>query len=470
MKRGIFIMFSLITIALTSNALAVTSDTLMFGRFGKVYIYRQTPNPSQIVLFVSGDGGWNLGVVGMAKELAGTDALVVGIDIIHYLKQLEGADETCSYPASDFEALSQFIQKKYDFPTYITPILVGYSSGATLVYAILVQAPFNTFKGAISLGFCPDLEVTKPFCKGSGLEWKKNPKAKGVLFEPAKTLEVPWIALQGMIDQVCDPPSTIEYVKQVPNGEVVTLPKVGHGYSVERNWMPQFKEAFARVVSKYKPAAPAPAQTSDEIKDLPLTEVAAKDSTNNVMSFIVSGDGGWGTTERGISSTLAEHDIPTVGLNSLQYFWSKKTPDDAAASLTRILDHYLFAWNKSKVILTGYSLGAEVLPFMINRLPDSLKNKIELVALLGPTASADFEFHFVDWLGSFSHKNELPVKPELEKMKGMRILCFYGEDDKDAICPSLDSSLAIPIPTGGGHRLRGNYEPVTDAILQQIKQ
>ena len=32
------------------------------------------------------------------------------------------------------------------FPKYITPILVGYSSGATLAYATLVQAPVGTFQ------------------------------------------------------------------------------------------------------------------------------------------------------------------------------------------------------------------------------------------------------------------------------------------------------------------------------------
>jgi type IV secretory pathway VirJ component len=69
----------------------------------------------------------------MARKLAALDALVVGINIIHYLKQLESSTEKCSYPAADFEALSQFVQKQLNYPSYVTPILVGYSSGATLV-------------------------------------------------------------------------------------------------------------------------------------------------------------------------------------------------------------------------------------------------------------------------------------------------------------------------------------------------
>src|SRR5919108_4336596 len=147
-----------------------TSDSLAFGRFGTVALYRRTEHPSSVALFVSGDGGWNLGVVGMAQELASMDVLVVGIDIRDYRAALARASEACSYPAAEFEALSQYVQKRLGFARYTPPVLVGYSSGATLVYATLAQAPPNTFRGAISLGFCPDLLLSRPLCKGSGLE------------------------------------------------------------------------------------------------------------------------------------------------------------------------------------------------------------------------------------------------------------------------------------------------------------
>ena len=151
-------------------------EHVRFGRFGTVSLYRTTPHPARVVLFVSGDGGWNLGVVDMARMIAQQNALVVGIDITHYLQELESAPDKCSYPAADFEALSQYIQQELGFPDYRQPVLVGYSSGATLVYALLVQAPPNTFAGAISMGFCPDLPLTKPFCKGHGLEFEHLPR------------------------------------------------------------------------------------------------------------------------------------------------------------------------------------------------------------------------------------------------------------------------------------------------------
>jgi type IV secretory pathway VirJ component len=95
--------------------------TIQFGRFGKIALYQLSAHPAHVVLFVSGDGGWNLGVVDMARELAALNALVVGVDITYYLKQLERSSEPCVYPAADFELLSKYVQKKLGFPQYITP-------------------------------------------------------------------------------------------------------------------------------------------------------------------------------------------------------------------------------------------------------------------------------------------------------------------------------------------------------------
>jgi type IV secretory pathway VirJ component len=477
MRRTIAVLGALL--ALAAGSLHADELRLTFGRFGTVTVYRATPHPDNVVLFVSGDGGWNLGVVDMARELASLDALVVGTDIVHYLKQLEASAGPCAYPAADFEALSQFVQQKLGFPRYVTPILVGYSSGATLVYAMLVQAPPTTFAGAISLGFCPDLSLRKPLCKGRGLEWTARPKGKGINVLPSQTLEVPWIAFQGTIDQVCDPAGTESFVKQTRNAQVVVLPKVGHGYSVPRNWMPQFKRAFAQLVARPAAAAPAarppvvpPAAAGGSVAgtieraalaDLPLVEVAPHGTPGDLMAVIVSGDGGWASIDREIGNVFAARGIPVVGLNSLQYFWKAKTPEVAGEDLARIMRHYRDAWEKTRVLLVGYSFGAEVLPFMAARLPDDLRRMVAGVALLAPGTRAQFEFHFGDWLGTSA--GGVPIRPEVDKLKGLNVMCFYGEGDKDSLCPALEASAARVLPLPGGHHFGGRYEAIADSIL-----
>ena len=275
---------------------ACAEETLTFGRFGTVHLYRESPQPSRAVLFVSGDGGWNLGVIDMARALAGLDALVVGIHITLYVRELAASGEACSYPAADFESLSHYVQKKVGLARYAPPVLVGYSSGATLVYAILVQAPPGAFAGAISLGFCPDLPLTRPLCKGAGLKWESGLKGEGVSFLPAAGLEAPWVAFQGTIDQVCDAQATEAYVKRVPGAEIVRLPKVGHGFSVQKNWMPQFREVFARVAKKARASAGG---APTEVGDLPLVAVpSGKAPPGRLLAVILSGDGGWAGLDR----------------------------------------------------------------------------------------------------------------------------------------------------------------------------
>jgi type IV secretory pathway VirJ component len=460
--------FIIMILALLSPLSAHASEnTLEFGRFGKVALYQSASQPSHVVLFVSGDGGWNLGVVDMARELSALDSLVVGIDINRYLKSLRNGKEACSYPAADFEALSKYIQKKLNFPRYKVPLLVGYSSGATLVYAILAQAPPNTFSGAISMGFCPDLPLNKPLCKGYGLEWKPGPKGKGLYFLPFNRHPLPWIALQGTIDQVCNPASTESYVKQVVGGKIVMLPKVGHGFSVTKNWVPQFKDAFLDLVSRYNTSATA-TPSSSSLTDLPIVEIARQGTGSESFAVIISGDGGWAGIDRDIAGALSRKGMDVVGLNSLQYFWTRRTPEEASRDMDRILRHYLSLWKKERVILIGYSFGADVLPFMISRLPSPLLERIALIVLMGLDDKIDFEFHLTDWISGSADSNALPVLPEVKKLQGKKLLCLRGSEEKDSLCRRLDSTLAKPIILQGGHHFDGDYEGISRIILDEL--
>jgi type IV secretory pathway VirJ component len=453
--------------------LTAKEESFTFEPFGKITLYYESPQPPTVALFVSGDGGWNLGVVDMARELASINALVVGIDINIYIKQMEATEEKCLYPAADFEALSKYVQMKLNYPSYRTPVLVGYSSGATLIYATLAQAPSNTFMGGISLGFCPDFLITKPMCQGSGLEWTIGPKGKGYNFLPVKSLEVPWVALQGTIDQVCEPKSTESYVKSVPQGKIVILPKVGHGFSVPKNWMPQFRKSFSDIVARAEKDETVPKAASNvnqqSLADLPLVEVPATGGNSKLMGIIVTGDGGWGVTDRGIARGLAAKGIPVVGFNSLHYFWTRKTPEQSATDFNRVLQYYSSLWKRNEIVVIGYSFGADVLPFMLNRIPGESLQKIQVITLLGPSSAADFQFHFTDWFTSRARSTSQPVRPEIEKLRGKKMLCFYGSEDQDALCDKIDRGLAKALAIQGGHRFGRGYQPIVDAILQEVQ-
>ena len=52
------------------------------GRFGKVTVYIPEGTPNSVAIFLSGDGGWNLGVISMAKALVDMGAVVIGVLLV----------------------------------------------------------------------------------------------------------------------------------------------------------------------------------------------------------------------------------------------------------------------------------------------------------------------------------------------------------------------------------------------------
>jgi type IV secretory pathway VirJ component len=382
-----------LSLAVTPTATAgEPSETLTLPTFGKVALYAAKSAPDQVVLFVSGDGGWNLGVVSMAERVRDLGALVVGIDIRAFLRSLE-ASKSCAYPAGALEELSRSVQLHRKLPAYVRPILVGYSSGATLVYAALAAAPPETFAGAVSLGFCPDLEIHNAPCRQRGLAFEKKAKGVGYDLRPFSGLAVPWMVLQGEIDQVCDPATTRAFVAATGSARLFSLPKVGHGFSVPRNWEPQFVESYRAIASAQAPEDPVPGSMTG-VEDLGLVEVGASGGANTgAMAVILTGDGGWADIDKTVAAGLAAAGVPVVGWSSLRYYWTPRTPEAAARDLARIVEHYSAAWKRQRVLLVGYSFGADVLPFLVNRLPSSALARISSVSLLGLSDTAAFEFH-----------------------------------------------------------------------------
>jgi type IV secretory pathway VirJ component len=458
-----------VALLLSLGTAVAAPEAMHFGRFGPISIERGAGEPRDVVLFLSGDGGWNLGVVSMARRLADKGAVVAGIDIRRYLAQLETSSGKCVSPAVDFENLSRYLQAKLRLKHYLQPTLVGYSSGATLVYATLVEAPEGSFKGALSVAFCPDLDLKKPLCRGSGIGATPRRDAtgqlKGVDFLPAKKLSGKWISLQGELDQVCPAPATQKFIATVPGADIVMLPKVGHGYSVEQNWMPQFEAAYERITAPPReaasPALPVP------VADLPLTVVpAASGNRSPWFGIFLSGDGGWVGLDRGVSDVLAQHHIPIVGWDSLRYFWSPRTPQEASRDLDRVVRHYSREWGKSHVLLIGYSQGADTMPFMVNRLPAQTHDMVGLTTLLGISDNALFEFHVGDWLGNPA--GGLATAPELKHWSGAPYLCLYGEDDGDSACAELTGKEGVAVKMPGGHHFGGGYAQIAAEILSRL--
>jgi len=105
-------------------------------------------------------------------------------------------------------------------------------------------------------------------------------------------------------------------------------------------------------------------------RDLPVIEMKPAHA-GAPLAVIVSGDGGWRAIDKHIARGLYRRGYGIVGLNAREYFARRRSPEEAATALKTILRRYGAAWKTKGAIAVGYSRGAGVLPFMINRLPAS---------------------------------------------------------------------------------------------------
>jgi type IV secretory pathway VirJ component len=451
-----------------SAAAAAAPVHLSHGRFKNLVVYAPAGNPLSFVLFLSGDEGWNSAADTMLAQLAQQGAMVVGIDLKRFEDELKADGSQCVFPDGDLENLSHFVQAYFHNATYLAPMLVGVSSGGAMAYAMLAQAPRDTFASALSLGFCPHLNLDKPLCKGSGLEFTRNAGGaggsggsggSGANLLPVNNLGNPWVVLHDGKNSACPVAVTREFVSQVHGAALADLPSLSPA---------PVNAAFAKLAAANSTRAMTPPPAA--LGDLPVIEVAAQSAAEqstaapaDVFAIIMSGDGGWAGLDQDIAAALSARGIPVVGLDSLRYYWTARTPQGVATDTDRMIRYYLSHFGKKRVLLVGYSQGADVLPFAVNRLPQATKAQVALTAILGMSEHALFEFHVSSWISDDA--SGLPTLPEVNRLTGMPVLCIYGEDEHDSLCPKLDPLKFKVVKLKGGHHFDGNYAGLANEIL-----
>ncbi len=441
--------------------------TLELPFVGRSVAYVPKTKASGVVLFISGDGGWNLGVVDMARRLA-SHLVVIGVSLPALRRDAVENPDTCWYPAGDLEELSHAAQRLLNIPEYHPPILVGYSSGATLVYAALAAAPPGTFAGAVSLGFCRDLDVRREVCPDD--RWRPEYDAKkGVNWLPPQPkLRADWYVIHGVQDQVCSPAEVDTFVKSTGRGHLTLAEKTGHGFGRPAQWGQAFDEAvtaLVRAAAIPERVVPAPAsmqQIEGELDKLGLPLEFRWPGEPTAFVLFLSGDGGWASLDQTIAEHLASKGIGVVGLNSLRYFWKSKPPEQVAADLRRIVS--VLVTRQKPVYIGGYSFGAEAGTLALARGDPTLRSEVAGLLLIAPGSSASFEIDPLDWIRSPKNDPAARVAPAVAEMN-LPTLCVAGEEDEDTACRQMragEHTEIVRLP--GSHHFKGDYEAVGRAL------
>jgi len=326
----------------------------------------------------------------------------------------------CHYVVAELKDLSHRFQRELGNTRYRSPILAGVGAGGTLATAALAQAPAATLAGAAAVDPAPSLATRVPLCAGATSH--AAPEG-GFAYESGSDLP----------------------------GWLRTAPTD-----------PAHSPA-QRLVAVVEAAAAERGEGPGDVSDLPLVEIPAPHPSRR-LAAIYSGDGGWRDLDKQIGEYFAAHGTPTVGVDSLRYFWAAKTPAQVAHDLSRILAHYREAWGSREILLVGYSFGAGILPAAVNRLSESDRASVVQVSLLGLEPRAPFEIAVEGWLGGLPEASP-EVLPELLRLDRSRVQCFYGEEEEQTLCRDPELAGAEIIRTEGGHHFDGDYEALAGQIL-----
>jgi type IV secretory pathway VirJ component len=152
-------------------------------------------------------------------------------------------------------------------------------------------------------------------------------------------------------------------------------------------------------------------------------------------------------------------------LNALKYFWKKKTAVQASADVASLIEYYKQKWHRSKVILLGYSFGADVMPFVYNNFNVVMASNIISVNLLSPSTKTDFEIHLTGLFGGSGSGHN--VATAINSIKTKPVIIISGEDEDGILVQQLTGKNFRLIRLAGGHHYDSNSDAVVNAVLQQ---
>ena len=415
------------------------------GRYGPVAVAVPEGDVRGYVVLFSDPAGFRPTPDVAALTRAG--AVVVRVDTARYFATIRQDAKPCDQLVGDAESLSRQLQRRYPALQYAFPILAGAGEAGTLAYAVLAQAPNNTLAGAVSLDPAPALAGIPALCPGAPATAQPG---GAVAYGARPDLQGFWTVL---LDDAAPAGAraAVEALKAAGTPVTITPAAGGDGAA-----------ALAAAVAPHLSQA-----TSGGAAALPLVVLPAA-APGGAMALVMSGDGGWRDIDKVIAERLQQHGVSVVGWDSLRYFWRRKTPEQTADDLAGVLRTYVAEWKPDKIALIGYSFGADVMPFLYDRLPPALRDRVAMVSLLGLESGADWEITVRGWLGEPPSDAALPVAPALARMPGGLIQCFYGEQETESACPALKGRDVELIETPGGHHFGHDYAAVVDRILSGL--
>lgn len=185
------------------------------------------------------------------------------------------------------------------------------------------------------------------------------------------------------------------------------------------------------------------------------------------FAILFSGDGGWANLTTALATRFQNEGIPVAGIDSMVCFWKEWQAEQAAKALEKLINDCEAEWHAKRIVLMGYSMGADVLPGIASRLSEETRNKIEAIVLMSPSNHVVFTFRFIGWLGFATPAGSgSAIYPDVEKLLPKPLLCIAGEREKHTLAKNIPKDKATVKLLPGGHHYSGDYDRLGDVIKE----
>ena len=210
------------------------------------------------------------------------------------------------------------------------------------------------------------------------------------------------------------------------------------------------------LASGYVKAAPS--------TGLPVIIFKSKTDAQDKFVLYLTGDGGWNSFSQKMVDSYTAKGFNVIVLNSFKYFWKKKTPQEAANDIGSLLETYGKEWHKQKIVICGFSFGADVTPFIYTHFSEPVKNNISLIQLISPSSYTDFEIHMMDMLSSGNAVRSMNIAAEINLVE-IPVICYYGCQEAEKPLATLKKSNVKTVILAGDHHYADSYVEIAKNAL-----